>query len=146
MANCSQLSTKELTEIVQACKELNAISLRGCTQLNDQSLHVIADNCKNLLYLDLYGVDKLTNNGVQYFSKSEAATKLEFISLGYCKKLGNVALDSLSVLPNLGELNLNTCPLLSSNGLVPLASGPAGKSLRALDIRFLSSPSLIPSP
>ena len=143
LAHCTQISTKELTEIVQACKELNAISLRGCTKLDDQSLRVIADNCKNLVYLDLFGVVKLTNAGVQHFSKSEAAAKLEFISLSNCMRLGNASLDALSLLPNLRELNLNTCPLLSSNGLVPLASGPAGKSLQAIDIRFIVHSSFI---
>eukprot|EP00026_Physarum_polycephalum_P004574 Phypoly_transcript_04596.p1 GENE.Phypoly_transcript_04596~~Phypoly_transcript_04596.p1 ORF type:complete len:517 (+),score=40.15 Phypoly_transcript_04596:553-2103(+) len=134
LAYCTQLNTKELTEVVKACKNLNALTLRGCSLLDDPSLHVIADNCQNLVYLDVFDVNKITNAGVQYLCKSETAMKLEFLSLGNCKKIGNAAMDSLALLPNLQELNLYTCPLLNSNGLVSLASGPAGKSLRALDI------------
>lgn len=88
-----------------------------------------------MLFSDVCADGKITNKALEYISAK--CTVLESINLGECAKISNKGLEQLAQLPHLRDISLLRCPLVKDNGLVPLAEGPAGKSLQILDIRYL---------
>ena len=120
LAECpvGDCGAKELRHL----RALERLSLATCHNITDETLIKIAEGpgCRRLVYLDLE-TSRITNRGLKPLTK--ALRQLVSLNLWGCHCIMNTALESLATLPNLRNLDLSGCLLLSDGGLRSLARG-----------------------
>ncbi len=102
--------------------------------LSDDDL-ILLKKFENLNYLDFYfgwgvGEAKLSDNGLKIISELNL-TKLEWLMLGYCKKITDNSLQYVAKIKTLKHLSLASCPQISDTGLANLATSV---NLETLDL------------
>jgi hypothetical protein len=104
---------------------LHAINAAECRKFGNPSLLILADQfADSLLSLKLSPWKDLSESSFLYFL--QRCRHLQSLNLSFCESLTDAMLQAMGrYLPQLRELNLKNCVLISDGGLIPLVSSPS---------------------
>ncbi|BDD60728.1 SCF ubiquitin ligase complex subunit [Monascus purpureus] len=159
LTNCSQLTDKGVSDLVESnhhlqaldvseldsltdhtiytisrnCPRLQGLNITGCIKVTDDSLVVVSEKCRHLKRLKLNGVNQITDRSVLSFAKNCPAI-LE-IDLHECRLITSLSVTSLLMtLRNLRELRLAFCVDINDSAFLRLPPNMTFDSLRVLDL------------
>lgn len=159
LTNCSELSDKGVSDLVEGnrhlqaldvselhhltdhtlyavsrnCPRLQGLNITNCRKVTDDSLLVISQNCRQIKRLKLNGIGHVTDRSIQSFAENCPAI-LE-IDLHDCKLITSPSVTTLiHTLRHLRELRLAHCTEISSSAFLNLPEEMTFDSLRILDL------------
>ncbi|KAK1141104.1 SCF ubiquitin ligase complex subunit [Aspergillus melleus] len=159
LTNCSKLTDKGVSDVVEGnrylqaldvselrsltdhtlyavarnCPRLQGLNITGCNKVTDDSLIVVSQNCRQIKRLKLNGVVQVTGRAILSFAQNCPAI-LE-IDLHDCKIVNGSSVTSLmATLPNLRELRLAHCTSIDDMAFLDLPRHHSMDSLRILDL------------
>ncbi|PLN80791.1 hypothetical protein BDW42DRAFT_185810 [Aspergillus taichungensis] len=159
LTNCSKLTDKGVSELVEGnrhlqaldvsdlrfltdhtlftvaknCPRLQGLNITGCVNASDDSLVTVSENCRQIKRLKLNGLTQVTNRAIMSFAQHCPAI-LE-IDLHDCKLVKNPSVTALmATLQNLRELRLAHCTEIDDTAFLDLPKHLSMDSLRILDL------------
>ncbi|KAL3415125.1 hypothetical protein V8F44DRAFT_632151 [Aspergillus fumigatus] len=127
------LTDHTLYTVARNCPRLQGLNITGCIRVTDDSLIVISQNCRQIKRLKLNGVVQVTDRSILSFAENCPAI-LE-IDLHDCKLVTNPSVTSLmTTLRSLRELRLAHCVEISDAAFLNLPESLSFDSLRILDL------------
>lgn len=159
LTNCSQLTDKGISDLVegnrhlqaldvsdlrhltdhtlytvsQNCPRLQGLNITGCSKVTDDSLLVVSQNCRQIKRLKLNGVVHVTDRSILSFAENCPAI-LE-IDLHDCKLVTSPSVTALiATLRHLRELRLAHCAQINDSAFMNLPEYMTFDSLRILDL------------
>ncbi|RAL09945.1 uncharacterized protein BO97DRAFT_436449 [Aspergillus homomorphus CBS 101889] len=159
LTNCSKLSDKGVSDLVEGnrhlqaldvsdlrhltdhtlhtvaknCPRLQGLNITNCIKVTDESLIVVSRNCRQIKRLKLNGVAQVTDKSILSFAQSCPAI-LE-IDLHDCKLVTNQSITALmTTLQTLRELRLAHCSEIDDMAFLELPPHISLDSLRILDL------------
>ncbi|KAL1884901.1 SCF ubiquitin ligase complex subunit [Paecilomyces lecythidis] len=127
------LTDHTLFTVAKNCPRLQGLNITGCVKVTDDSLVAVSGNCRQIKRLKLNGVVQVTDKSVLSFSDN-CPSILE-IDLHDCKLITNTSVTSLlSSLRNLRELRLAHCTEINDSAFLNLPEHLVFDSLRILDL------------
>ncbi|KAH1555128.1 hypothetical protein KXV92_001934 [Aspergillus fumigatus] len=127
------LTDHTLYTVARNCPRLQGLNITGCIRVTDDSLIVISQNCRQIKRLKLNGVIQVTDRSILSFAENCPAI-LE-IDLHDCKLVTNPSVTSLmTTLRSLRELRLAHCVEISDAAFLNLPESLSFDSLRILDL------------
>ncbi|KAJ6102235.1 hypothetical protein N7486_004662 [Penicillium sp. IBT 16267x] len=159
LTNCSELSDKGVSDLVEGnrhlqaldvsdlrhltdhtlytvsrnCPRLQGLNITGCNRVTDDSLLVISQSCRHIKRLKLNGVTLVTDRSILSFAENCPAI-LE-IDLHDCKLVTSPSVTALiTTLRHLRELRLAHCIDIDDSAFLNLPEGRTFDSLRILDL------------
>ncbi|KAL4896601.1 hypothetical protein BDV59DRAFT_191160 [Aspergillus ambiguus] len=159
LTNCSQLTDKGVSDLVDGnrhlqaldvselrsltdhtlytvarnCPRLQGLNITSCAKVTDDSLVVVSQNCRQIKRLKLNGVGQVTDKAIISFAQNCPAI-LE-IDLHDCKLVTNSSVTCLmATCPNLRELRLPHCSKIDDAAFLELPKHLSMDSLRILDL------------
>ncbi|THC90813.1 hypothetical protein EYZ11_009732 [Aspergillus tanneri] len=164
LTNCSQLTDKGVSDVVegnrylqaldvselrsltdhtlyavaQNCPRLQGLNITGCVKVTDDSLTAVSERCRQIKRLKLNGVPQVTGRAILAFAQNCPAI-LE-IDLHDCKLVTSPSITSLmATLPSLRELRLAHCTEIDDSAFLELPKHASMDSLRILDLTACES-------
>uniref|UniRef100_A0A0E0F1N4 TNase-like domain-containing protein n=1 Tax=Oryza meridionalis TaxID=40149 RepID=A0A0E0F1N4_9ORYZ len=137
---CTHLEELDLTDTdlddeglkaLSGCSKLSSLKIGICLRITDEGLRHVSKSCPDLRDIDLYRSGAISDEGVTHIA--QGCPMLESINLSYCTKLTDSSLRSLSKCIKLNTLEIRGCPMVSSAGLLEIATGC--RLLSKLDIK-----------
>lgn len=101
-------------------KKLSVISICNCDVVDDYVLESISENCPYVTTLNLGGCNKITDNGLNSISRLKELKNL-CISNTQITDNGIIEFVKTDISPNLKELKLDYCTLVTEKGLYAIA-------------------------
>ncbi|KAJ5629305.1 hypothetical protein N7528_002962 [Penicillium herquei] len=159
LTNCSKLSDKGVSDLVEGnrhlqaldvsdlrhltdhtlfavarnCPRLQGLNITGCNKVTDDSLLVISQNCRQIKRLKLNGIVHVTDRSILSFAENCPAI-LE-IDLHDCKLVTSPSVTALiNTLRHLRELRLAHCTEINDSAFLNLPEQMTFDSLRILDL------------
>ncbi|KAJ6119994.1 SCF ubiquitin ligase complex subunit [Penicillium sp. IBT 18751x] len=159
LTNCSKLTDKGVSELVEGnrhlqaldvselreltdhtlyavsrnCPRLQGLNITGCSKVTDDSLLIISQNCRQIKRLKLNGVSNVTDRSIKSFAENCPAI-LE-IDLHDCKLITSPSVTALiTTLRHLRELRLAHCTEINDSAFMNLPERITFDSLRILDM------------
>ncbi|KAJ5894046.1 hypothetical protein N7495_005737 [Penicillium taxi] len=159
LTNCSQISDKGVSDLVEGnrhlqaldvtdlqmltdhtiyvlarnCPRLQGLNISNCNKITDESLLVLSQSCRHIKRLKLNGVTNVTDTVINSFAQNCPAI-LE-IDLHGCKQITSATVTTLlTTLRHLRELRLAHCTEISSWAFTDLSQNIKLDSLRILDL------------
>ncbi|KAJ5677709.1 uncharacterized protein N7477_003342 [Penicillium maclennaniae] len=159
LTNCSKLTDKGVSELVEGnrhlqaldvselreltdhtlyavsrnCPRLQGLNITGCSKVTDDSLLIISQNCRQIKRLKLNGVSNVTDRSIMSFADNCPAI-LE-IDLHDCKLVTSPSVTALiTTLRHLRELRLAHCTEINDSAFMNLPERITFDSLRILDM------------
>ncbi|KAL2014752.1 hypothetical protein VTN00DRAFT_2277 [Thermoascus crustaceus] len=127
------LTDHTLFTVAKNCPRLQGLNITGCAKVTDDSLIVVSESCRQIKRLKLNGVIQVTDKAVLSFAENCPAI-LE-IDLHDCKLITSSSVTSLlSTLRNLRELRLAHCVEINDSAFLDLPERMIFDSLRILDL------------
>ncbi|KAL1986263.1 hypothetical protein VTN96DRAFT_6631 [Rasamsonia emersonii] len=127
------LTDHTLFTVAKNCPRLQGLNITGCAKVTDESLIVVSENCRQLKRLKLNGVVQVTDKAVVSFA--ENCPSILEIDLHDCKLVTSPSVTTLlSTLRNLRELRLAHCVEIDDSAFLKLPEGMIFESLRILDL------------
>eukprot|EP01090_Pellita_catalonica_P015094 TRINITY_DN3994_c0_g1_i1.p1 TRINITY_DN3994_c0_g1~~TRINITY_DN3994_c0_g1_i1.p1 ORF type:complete len:802 (-),score=55.12 TRINITY_DN3994_c0_g1_i1:40-2226(-) len=141
LSKCMHLTDEAVNALAfHAQASLTRLSLSGCTKITDKALRILGQSCLGLVWLDISGCESVTDSGLAAIASGCPA--LENLSLAECTRISdpgiadlarkcphlqslsvafctvsNMALCSLSALPEMQVLDVSHCPLITMDGV-----------------------------
>ncbi|KAJ6129787.1 SCF ubiquitin ligase complex subunit [Penicillium capsulatum] len=159
LTNCSKLTDKGISDLVEGnrhlqaldvsdlryltdhtlytvsrnCPRLQGLNITGCSNVSDDSLLAVSQNCRQIKRLKLNGVVNVTDRSILSFAENCPAI-LE-IDLHDCKLVTNPSVTALlTTLSHLRELRLAHCAEINDSAFLRLPESLTFDSLRILDL------------
>ncbi|KAJ5636467.1 uncharacterized protein N7484_009780 [Penicillium longicatenatum] len=159
LTNCSEISDKGVSDLVEGnrhlqaldvsdlrhltdhtlytvsrnCPRLQGLNITGCNRVTDESLLVVSQSCRHIKRLKLNGVTLVTDRSILSFAENCPAI-LE-IDLHDCKLVTSPSVTALiTTLRHLRELRLAHCIDIDDSAFLNLPEGRTFDSLRILDL------------
>ncbi|KAJ5945539.1 hypothetical protein N7454_002378 [Penicillium verhagenii] len=159
LTNCSELSDRGVSDLVEGnrhlqaldvsdlvhltdhtlytvsrnCPRLQGLNITGCKKVTDESLIIVSQNCHQIKRLKLNGVENVSNRSILSFAENCPAI-LE-IDLHDCKLVTSPSITALlTTLRYLRELRLAHCVEIDDSAFLNLPDGRVFESLRILDL------------
>ncbi|KAJ5084514.1 hypothetical protein NUU61_009093 [Penicillium alfredii] len=159
LTNCSKLTDKGVSDLVEGnrhlqaldvselryltdhtlytvsrnCPRLQGLNITGCALVTDDSLLVVSQNCRQIKRLKLNGVSHVTDRSIVSFAENCPAI-LE-IDLHDCKLVTSPSVTALiTTLRHLRELRLAHCTEINDSAFLNLPEHMTFDSLRILDL------------
>ncbi|CRG85834.1 SCF E3 ubiquitin ligase complex F-box protein grrA [Talaromyces islandicus] len=127
------LTDHTLLTIAKNCPRLQGLNITGCSKVTDESLVVVSQNCKHLKRLKLNGVNQVTDKSILSFA--ENCPSILEMDLHACRLVKNQSVTALlSTLPNLREFRLSHCVDIDNSAFLKLSRQSMFESLRILDL------------
>ncbi|CAK8675999.1 unnamed protein product [Clavelina lepadiformis] len=120
-----------VTNLVERCTNIRALSLLGSPNLSDQAFKAIAQN-KKIQKLRIEGNQIISDNTFKTFGK--LCPYLCHLYVVDCQKLTDMILKALSPLRNIVVLNLADCVRISDSGVRQTVEGPSGAKIREMNL------------
>ncbi|GCB22090.1 SCF E3 ubiquitin ligase complex F-box protein grrA [Aspergillus awamori] len=138
VSDLRHLTDHTLYTIARNCARLQGLNITGCVNVTDDSLITVSRNCRQIKRLKLNGVTQVTDKAIMSFAQSCPAI-LE-IDLHDCKLVTNPSVTSLmTTLQNLRELRLAHCTEIDDTAFLELPRQLSMDSLRILDLTSCES-------
>lgn len=116
LVNCSKVTSKSISSLLEGCSRLQSIDLTGVTNLEDDIYYQLAKNCKRLQGLYAPGSSKISYDAV--VSLITNCPSLKRIKLSDCTNITPDAIDLLvENCPNLVELDIHGCDKVTNESL-----------------------------
>jgi hypothetical protein len=120
------------------CPNLEELNLSNCNQVTDRSITTLASHATKLRKLNLNRCDLVTSVAVSALANA----KVDLTALNLSRPLlhkrmwiqDEALLSLLQTTPNLQELRLRNCDLVTDTTIIEMAKA-CGKNLLALDLR-----------
>ncbi|KAJ7297284.1 hypothetical protein O6H91_Y016500 [Diphasiastrum complanatum] len=103
------------------CTKLTSLRIGLCQNISDRGLAQLGANCYSLREVDLYRSWGIGDFGVAALCKG--CKELRVLNLSYCMNITDRAMQSISLLGELEQLELRGCALISSAGISYVAAG-----------------------
>ncbi|KAB8236400.1 uncharacterized protein BDW43DRAFT_298469 [Aspergillus alliaceus] len=133
VSDLRSLTDHTLYTVARNCPRLQGLNITNCIKVTDDSLIVISENSRHIKRLKLNGVVQVTDRAIISFARNCPAI-LE-IDLHDCKSVTNRSVTSLmATLPNLRELRLAHCTEIDDLAFLELPKQLSMDSLRILDL------------
>lgn len=159
LTNCSKLTDKGVSDLVEGnrhlqaldvsdlryltdhtlygvsrnCPRLQGLNITGCTKVTDESLLAVAQNCRQIKRLKLNGITSVTDRSI--FSFAENCPAILEIDLHDCKLVTSPSITALiTTLRHLRELRLAHCIEINDSAFLNLPERMTFDSLRILDL------------
>ncbi|KAE8412207.1 hypothetical protein BDV36DRAFT_288083 [Aspergillus pseudocaelatus] len=133
VSDLRSLTDHTLYTVARNCPRLQGLNITNCIKVTDDSLIVVSENCRHIKRLKLNGVIQVTDRAITSFARNCPAI-LE-IDLHDCKSVTNRSVTSLmATLPNLRELRLAHCTEIDDLAFLELPKQLSMDSLRILDL------------
>ncbi|KAF9886918.1 SCF ubiquitin ligase complex subunit [Aspergillus nanangensis] len=133
VSDLRSLTDHTLYTVARNCHRLQGLNITGCVKATDDSLIVVSENCRQIKRLKLNGVGQVTDKAIMSFARNCPAI-LE-IDLHDCKHVTNSSVTCLmATLPNLRELRLAHCSEITDSAFLELPRHLSMDSLRILDL------------
>ncbi|KAN0079696.1 hypothetical protein V8E54_004910 [Elaphomyces granulatus] len=127
------LTDHTLFSVARNCPRLQGLNITGCMKVTDDSLVTVSENCRQLKRLKLNSVIQVTDKSILSFAQN-CPSILE-IDLHDCKLVTSASVTSLlSTLRNLRELRLAHCVEIDDSAFLSLPQHLVFDSLRILDL------------
>ncbi|KAL1974037.1 hypothetical protein VTN31DRAFT_5597 [Thermomyces dupontii] len=127
------LTDHTLFAVAKNCPRLQGLNITNCDNITDESLIAVSENCRMLKRLKLNGVIQVTDNAVQSFS--EICPSILEVDLHGCFQITSPSVTSLLMnLRNLRELRLAHCVEIDDSAFLKIPEGAVFESLRILDL------------
>ncbi|KAH8692787.1 putative ubiquitin ligase complex F-box protein GRR1 [Talaromyces proteolyticus] len=127
------LTDHTLFTVAKNCPRLQGLNITSCSKISDESLVVVSESCKHLKRLKLNGVTQVTDRSILSFA--ENCPSILEIDLHACRQVRSPSVTALlSTLRNLRELRLPYCTEIDSSAFLKLPRQPLFESLRILDL------------
>jgi hypothetical protein len=131
LSACFNLTSIGLQHFAQRVLALKSFTAAFVEQVDDEVLMTLTEHCQQLQYLDLNGCTNLTDESIIVMATN--AKELKTVYLSGARFLTDTALHSLSTLPSLQDLNMESCTKISQAGVSNLIANCS--TLRTLLLR-----------
>ncbi|KAE8352031.1 hypothetical protein BDV28DRAFT_158244 [Aspergillus coremiiformis] len=133
VSDLRSLTDHTLYTVAKNCPRLQGLNITNCIKVTDDSLIVVSENCRLIKRLKLNGVIQVTDNAILSFACNCPAI-LE-IDLHDCKSVTNRSVTALmATLSTLRELRLAHCTEIDDSAFLELPKHLSMDSLRILDL------------
>ncbi|XP_058729239.1 F-box/LRR-repeat protein 3-like [Vicia villosa] len=139
LESASFLNNPHIAELSLFLGDLISINLRYCNKLTESALFALVRNCPSLIEINM----ESTSTGkerVRNFNSSKDCivnSQLKSLYLADCEELGDETIIRFaSIFSNLQLLDLNSCPLISSEGISQVLR--RGYNIRHLKLAYYS--------
>ncbi|KAF7714279.1 SCF E3 ubiquitin ligase complex F-box protein grrA [Penicillium ucsense] len=133
VSDLASLTDHTLYTVARNCPRLQGLNITGCSNVTDDSLLVVSQNCRQIKRLKLNGVSNVTDRSIQSFAESCPAI-LE-IDLHDCKLVTSPSVTALlTTLRHLRELRLAHCLEINDSAFLKLPERMTFDSMRILDL------------
>ncbi|PWY76326.1 hypothetical protein BO70DRAFT_388646 [Aspergillus heteromorphus CBS 117.55] len=138
VSDLRHLTDHTLYTVARNCARLQGLNITGCVNMTDESLITVSRNCRQIKRLKLNGVSQVTDKAIMSFAINCPAI-LE-IDLHDCKHVTNPSVTALmATLQNLRELRLAHCTEIDDTAFLQLPRHLSMDSLRILDLTSCES-------
>lgn len=133
VSDLQYLTDHTLYVVSRNCPRLQGLNITGCAKVTDDSLLVVSQNCRQIKRLKLNGVVHVTDRSIMSFAENCPAI-LE-IDLHDCKLVTSPSVTALiTTLRHLRELRLAHCVDIGDSAFLNLPEHLTFDSLRILDL------------
>ncbi|KAI2788726.1 SCF E3 ubiquitin ligase complex F-box protein grrA [Penicillium oxalicum] len=133
VSDLASLTDHTLYTVARNCPRLQGLNITGCSNVTDESLLVVSQNCRQIKRLKLNGVSEVTDRSIQSFAENCPAI-LE-IDLHDCKLVTSASVTALlTTLRHLRELRLAHCVEVNDSAFLKLPEHLTFDSMRILDL------------
>ncbi|KAJ5085449.1 SCF E3 ubiquitin ligase complex F-box protein grrA [Penicillium argentinense] len=159
LTNCSKLTDKSVSDLVDGnrhlqaldvsdlryltdhtlnmvsrnCPRLQGLNVTGCTKITDDSLLVVSQNCHQIKRLKLCGVEQITDRTIMSFAENCPA--IVEVDLHDCKLVTSQSITALITISRyLRELRLAHCIEVNDSAFLNLPEHMSFDNLRILDL------------
>lgn len=133
VSDLASLTDHTLYTVARNCPRLQGLNITGCSNVTDESLLVVSQNCRQIKRLKLNGVSEVTDRSIQSFAENCPAI-LE-IDLHDCKLVTSASVTALlTTLRHLRELRLAHCVEINDSAFLKLPEHLTFDSMRILDL------------
>lgn len=133
VSDIRSLTDHTLYAVARNCPRLQGLNITGCSKVTDDSLLVVSQNCRQIKRLKLNGVSNVTDRSILSFAENCPAI-LE-IDLHDCKLVTSQSVTALlTTLRHLRELRLAHCTEINDSAFLKLPERMTFDSLRILDL------------
>ncbi|KAJ5106669.1 hypothetical protein N7456_003344 [Penicillium angulare] len=121
LTNCSELSDKGVSDLVEGNRHLQALDVSGLGHLTDHTLYTVSRNCPRLQGLNITSCAKITDDAI--FVVSQSCRQIKRLKLNSVANITDRSILSFAEnCPAILEIDLHDCKLITSPSITALLS------------------------